>query len=331
MADILDSSTLLCQREIYSRKRLDELSTDLNQLQSLQVVNNLCIYATGSFGRLEASEYSDIDLFFVQTSDEPSNSISRIDKTLADADVIRLARKHGFPEFSRDGEFLEVHQLKEILDHLGGQQDDFRNYFTARLLLLLESRPIYAAPVYERALKRLVEAYYRDYQDHETNFRPVFLANDIVRFWKTLCLNYEHRRNRPSDDQLIRAKSHLKNLKLKFSRMLTCFSAMTWIAAQELGPGPEAVFKMVSLTPVERLRAVAAHDSTAERHVIRALNHYCWFLSAVGHPEDEVLEWIKLPDSRDEAFGHSRTFGQEVFDLIIHLAAKKPFLRYLVV
>jgi len=326
-----DPQTLLNARESYSHRRLEELSLALNRMNSLQGVDNLCIYATGSFGRLEASEYSDLDLFFVQTSDEASTVIGRIDKTLVDADVIRLARDLGFPEFSRDGKFLEVHQLEAILDHLGGQEDDFRNFFTARLLLLLESRSIYADPVYERALKRLVEAYYRDYQDHEKDFRPVFLANDIVRFWKTLCLNYEHRRNRPTDDQVTRAKSHLKNLKLKFSRMLTCYSALVWIAAKETGPGPEAVFEMVSLTPVKRLLVVAKCDATAERHVGRALDQYCWFLRSVGRPESDVLDWIKSPENRDEAFGHSRLFGQELFELIIHLASEKPFLRYLVV
>jgi hypothetical protein len=326
-----DSRTVLTAREAYSQKRLRDLSTALENLTSLQDIGNLCIYATGSFGRLEASEYSDLDLFFVQTADQPAAEIGKIDKTLVDADVIRLARDQGFPEFSRDGKFLEVHQLGAILDHLGGQEDDFRNYFTARLLLLLESRSIYAKPVYERALKRLVEAYYRDYQDHETDFRPVFLANDIVRFWKTLCLNYEHRRNRPTDDQSTRAKSHVKNLKLKFSRMLTCYSALAWIAAKETGPGPEAVFDMVSLTPVERLRAVAAQDTKAALYVGAALEQYCWFLTAVGRPELDLLEWIKSPDERDQAFNHSRSFGQELFELIIHLASGKPFLRYLVI
>jgi hypothetical protein len=325
------SETFLSERESRSRKRLEELSLELDKLGSLQGMNNLCIYATGSFGRLEASAYSDLDLFFVQTSDDASNAIGRIAKTLVDADVIRLAQKMGFPEFSRDGQFLEVHQLAAILNHLGGQEDDSRNHFTARLLLLLESRSVYAKPVYERVLKRLVEAYYRDYDDHEKDFRPVFLANDIVRFWKTLCLNYEHRRNRPVDDQLTRAKSHLKNLKLKFSRMLTCYSALVWIASKETGPGPEGVFEMVSLTPVQRLLAVATSDTGASLHVNRALEEYCWFLKAVGNSDDDVLEWIKLPANRDEAFDHSRLFGQEIYELIIQLSSNKPFLRYLVV
>ena len=113
--------------------------------------------------------------------------------------------------------------------------------------------------------------------------------------------------------------------------MLTCYSALVWVAAQETGPGPEAVLKMVSLTPVERLRSVAEYDDAAGRHVGLALDQYCWFLRTVGRPESEVLDWIKSPDNRDEAFNHSRLFGQEIFELIIHLSAEKQFLSYLVV
>jgi len=35
--------------------------------------------------------------------------------------------------------------------------------------------------------------YYRD-ADDRPDFLPAFLINDITRFWKTLCLNYEHSR-----------------------------------------------------------------------------------------------------------------------------------------
>jgi hypothetical protein len=320
----------LVQRATHARTRLAELSRELEKLDSLRDVADLCVYATGSFGRLDASKYSDLDLFFIQTSGGDAR-IGRLDKTLLDADVIRLARTLGFPEFSRDGVFLEVHQLESILQHLGGPEDDFHNHFTARLLLLLESRSVYAEPVYEKALKRLVEAYYRDYQDHELDFRPVFLANDIVRFWKTLCLNYEHRRNRPSEDARLRAKHHVKNLKLKFSRMLTCYSALIWIAAKETGPGPEDVYQMVSLTPVERLLSVREFDAAAAQHVNGALATYSWFLNAVGKAEDEVLDWIADPANRDEAFNNGRRFGEEVCGLILHLSANKPFLRYLLV
>ena len=98
------------------------------------------------------------------------------------------------------------------------------------LLLLLESQPVYNEPLYEELLERVIESYYRDYHDHERTFRPIFLINDIIRFWRTLCLNYENRRNRPPEDGREQHKFHLDNFKLKFSRLLTCFSAIILLA-----------------------------------------------------------------------------------------------------
>src|SRR5439155_12599191 len=119
MAESPDPRTMLKAREQYAQERLRTLSIGLGSLESLKDVDNVCIYVTGSFGRLEASEHSDLDLFFVQPSD-PGPALGRIDKTLLDADVIRTARQLRFPEFSRDGLFRDVHQVAEILSNLGG-------------------------------------------------------------------------------------------------------------------------------------------------------------------------------------------------------------------
>ena len=75
---------------------------------------------------------------------------------------------------------------------LGSPEDDGLNAFTARMLLLLESRPVYNAERYRRILKAVIGFYYRDFSDHSEHFRPTFLINDILRFWRTLTLNYEH-------------------------------------------------------------------------------------------------------------------------------------------
>ena len=88
---------------------------------------------------------------------------------------------------------------------------------------------------------------------------------------------------------------------------------------------------MVTLTPLRRLQNVANFDDTAERLVSQAFSEYSWFLQSVGHPEPELLEWIKNAKNRDEAFDHARRFGQKIFDLVLHLANGKPFLRYMVV
>src|SRR3989442_1261614 len=114
MADAQDAPGVLREREEYARDRLARLTTELSALDSLRDVKNLCVYATGSFGRLEASKHSDLDLFFVQTGDV-GHAVTRIKKTLLDADIIRAVRDLGYPEFSGDGIFLEVHQLADVL------------------------------------------------------------------------------------------------------------------------------------------------------------------------------------------------------------------------
>jgi hypothetical protein len=79
-----------------------------------------------------------LDLFFVSDGDD---AVDRTAKILIDAELIRMASGMGFPPFSNDAQYLEIHSLNEMLDELGGAEDDFKNFFTARMLLLLESRP----------------------------------------------------------------------------------------------------------------------------------------------------------------------------------------------
>jgi hypothetical protein len=77
---------------------------------------------------------------------------------------------------------------------LGCASDNSLNAFTARMLLLLESQPVSDETVYTRLRQRIVGFYYRDFDDHNETFLPTFLLNDILRFWRTLTLNYEHHR-----------------------------------------------------------------------------------------------------------------------------------------
>ena len=196
-----DSFPLLASRRHRSYSRLQHLRSKISSLASLTDLPHLCIYVTGSFGRLEASVYSDLDLFFIDNGHTNANPISRIDKTLLDADLIRTVRELVFPDFSNDAEYLSIHYLDDIKRSLGGREDDFQNYFTARMLLLLESRPVHNDEIYRHIIEKIIQSYYRDYHDHVSGFLPVFLINDIIRFWRTLCLNYEHRRNRPPGDQ----------------------------------------------------------------------------------------------------------------------------------
>ena len=255
--------------------------------------------------------------------------MSHIDKTLMDASLIKNCREMGFSEFSGDGEYLEIHNLQAMRENLGGRRDDYENLFTARLLLLLESLPIYNKALYEKVLLDITGSYFRDYQDHEQNFRPTFLANDILRFWKTLCLNYEHSRNNLDYDETETQKSHLRNLKLKFSRMLTCFSLVIALAVPRDSIEPKQCVDLMQQRPLDRLKSVAV-NSKNDKLWDRLAGEYSWFLKLTGRPRDEVLDWIRSSDNRKDALIRAENFGDTIFDLL-KAVAKPETLRYLVV
>ena len=325
-----DTSDLLKTRRQFAEDRLRKLAGRVSDINALASLPDLCIYVTGSYGRLEASTHSDIDLFFVHTGSESTTAVPRLVKTRLDARLIDVVEELGFPEFSNDGEYLTIHYLDDIRDALGSPSDDYCNFFTARMLLLLESQAVVNNDVYEQVIKDTIESYYRDYHDHETNFRPIFLINDILRFWKTLCLNYEHRRNRRGTTNEALNKSHLKNLKLKFSRMLTCFSAVLLLARNRSVISPGNLSKIIHLSPLDRLDQAAESISGAEDLVSSLKENYAWFLDMTGKDSAAVLEWIGNRGSRNDAFDRARRFGSDMYGLLVQGAEEADTLRYLV-
>ena len=320
---------LIQKRTEWSTDRISAFMCAVTALREVTEHSDLCIYVTGSFGRLEASEHSDLDLFFIKGDAQSNSSMSYIDKTLMNASLIYKCREMDFPEFSGDGEYLEVHYLHDMRENLGGRRDDFDNLFTARLLLLLESLPIYNEGLYEEVLREITKSYFRDYENHEENFQPTFLVNDVLRFWKTLCLNYEHSRNREHRNDREIQKSHLKNLKLKFSRMLTCFSLVIPLAVPRDSIEPEQCVELMRHRPLKRLERVAVETNNMELWD-RLAEDYGWFLESTGQPRDEVLTWIASRTNRENASYRANRFGETMYKLLV--AVSKPeTMRYLVI
>ncbi len=322
-------SELIHERKEWSERRIAEVCRAVSNLDEVTDNENLCIYVTGSFGRLEASQYSDLDLFFIEEDDQDNARMSRLDKTLMFASVIKQCRLMEFPEFSDDGEYLQVHNLHNMRASLGGRSDDYENLFTARQLLLLESAPIYNKSLYEKVLHQIARSYFRDFMDHEDDFQPTFLVNDILRFWKTLCLNYEHGRNDNTGDEIDAQKSQLKNLKLKFSRMLTCFSLVIALIAVREPIEPEQCVALMHKRPLERLKNVATNINRVDLWD-SLCSDYSWFLRQTGRNAEDVLDWVADDAARNDALCRARRFGNTLYELLV-VVAKPETLRYLVI
>ena len=322
-------------RREYSLGRLAELTDRLQPLTGVVRDRPLCVYATGSYGRLEAGAASDIDLFFLCDADfdraVPFTVFVRLVAATVDA-----TEEMGFPPFTGDGQYLEVHYVERMEEVLGSPDDDSINAFTARMLLLLESRPVFASDVYERLLQRVVSFYFRDFGDHPETFLPVFLTNDILRFWRTLTLNYEHKRLklRRLEGDALRAKkadSALKNYKLKISRLLTCFSMVAVLTSRAAPVGEADVLALCAQTPRERIRGLADHGRAAGGLVQELEARYDAFLDAVQRSQPELLAEFEDPERRRAALVDASEFGDRIYELIRVTAADDQRLRYLLI
>ena len=323
-------------RTEYSRERIEQLVIGLSSVDQILAEEPLCIYATGSYGRLEAWEGSDIDLFFLAAGHPDERPIPSLRFIRLAARLIELTEEMGFPEFSRDGAYLDVQYVDQMEEVLGSPHDDGLNAFTARMLLLLESRPLYRVELYRELLARVVGFYFRDLDGHEKDFEAVFLSNDILRFWRTLTLNYENKRFRISrltsgEQAEARAQSALKNYKLKLSRLATCFSMILHLATDPLPILPERILELCGMTPQERFAALSGRgDHHADRRVERLGELYDAFLNRVQAPEADLMEGFRTPDQRKDLLDEATLFGTEIFSLLQELTSTERMRRLVV-
>jgi hypothetical protein len=321
-------------RAEYSEGRLAELIGRLDPTVALLEDHRLCVYATGSYGRLEAWDGSDIDLFFLYDDADESTRLPWTVFVQLASHLIQTTAEMGFPEFSGDGRYLEVQYVKEMEQVLGSPSDDSLNTFTARMLLLLESRPVHRPDVHLALLERIIGFYYRDYEDHTDAFLPTFLVNDILRFWRTLTLNYEHHRlRRPAlteeQQQRQKAESALKNYKLKVSRQSTCYSMVANLTAEPAPVKPSTVLELCRMTPSERFERLR-RDAPTGAIIDRLAGEYEQFLHVTQRPEDELIELFTDPEERHSATERARGYGDLIYQMLL-LVAPEDRMRSLVV
>lgn len=324
----------LVDRKNDTRARISKLQELLPEAEAI-VKGRACAYATGSFGRLEASSYSDLDIFIVGKNDQDGGSLlKRLDEICLKADLIEVTRKLNIPEFSGDGRYLVHYALNELIKTLGTADDDAVNTFTARLLLLLESQPLLETAVYHEITDEVIAAYWRDYEDHKADFMPAFLGNDILRLWRTFCVNYEAKTERVPEDE--KAKGKLKNYKLKHSRLLTCYSAILYLLAvfgrnQTVSP-TDAKF-MISLTPTGRLQWLLEQTDLKDAHstILKLLERYELFLDTTNTEEPALLSRFLDSTLARQYLQSAAGFGDLIFEALMKIGQENRFQRLLIV
>jgi predicted nucleotidyltransferase len=330
----------LADRRSATARRIIKLRARLKAAEAL-AKGKACVFATGSFGRGEAGPYSDLDLFIVGKKagkpgrdDNEGSRLNRLDEICIKADLIEATRKLGIPDFSGDGRYLTHFSVREFTKTLGTQEDDVTNTFTARLLLLLESRPLLESRVYREITREVIAAYWRDYEDHKADFMPAFLANDILRLWRTFCVNYEARTERIPKQE--KAKGKLKNYKLKHSRLLTCYSALLYLLAiygSRHTVSPADAMAMIELTPTERLEWLLSRRDLARARgtISKLLGQYECFLETTNADERKLVGRFMNKRTSQSYMSAAYRFGDLVFEALASIGNGSRFHRLLVV
>ena len=288
------------------------------------------IVVFGSLARGEVTQGSDIDwTLLVDGQAHPShlNAALDIDERLVGA---------GMKKPGREGTFGGLAFSHDLVHYIGGGEDTNRNT-TQRILLLLESHAIGspddsdntdAAEAHERVVKQVLKRYVEEdfgLVVHGRNLSgvPRFLLNDIIRYWRTVAVDFAYkRRERQAQGWALRTAKLRMSRKLTYaSGLAACFSCAVHSAGlTDETPDARALRTVDHLetflrqSPLEMM-AWATGGEHANERLLSAANKlfgaYDQFLALIGEKSkrDRLEELLPSEAPTNAVYKEARDIG----------------------
>lgn len=167
----------------------------------------------GSIARGESNVSSDCDYYILQSG--ASAATTRALYIAAES----VRKELNVPKPGVQGVFGEI-VVAAYLYEIIGLQIDSNDNLTSRILLLAESKAVTEGKVHRRTIQNTLERYCADYlpPTGEVDIPvkiPRYLLNDLVRYWRTMAVDFGTKRWRTSKE-----RTNLRHAKLLVTRKM---------------------------------------------------------------------------------------------------------------
>jgi hypothetical protein len=245
----------------------------------------------GSWGRAEVTVGSDDD-FMVGAEADPTVAAVR--------GVLDNPPSPGGP-------FAAPVFSENLVNLIGLNPDDNEN-LTRRMLFLLESVPVTGDQVYSTVREEVLTRYL---DQSVKPFRPPrFLLNDIVRYWRTICVDFAGKEKKGPE------KWGLRNAKLRTSRkvLFACgFLPVLESFRFDLDPMRRFLEDQLSMPPTDRIAAAFLQNEASDEGA-RTLGAYDEFVGRMNNEafRRELQEVTRENHHASEAFSEVQRIGKEL-------------------
>lgn len=271
----------------------------------------------GSWGRHEVTSASDDDAIVLFCGE-------RRDGARPEPGVV--ANLFGGPAPGPEGLFGATAWLGDLVDRIG-LEDDSNTNLTRRMLFLLESVAVGGDVAFAAARDALLGTYLTA---HERDFRPPrFLLNDVVRYWRTIAVDFEGKHRARSGEGW-----GLRHAKLRFSRKVLFAGGLLPALECHALPAPDMpafLAERLAQPPLDRLAAAFLAHGQADAGA-RALNAYGRFLELLDDPDArrELAGLTEASAPASERFQLIREHGDVLQSALLALLFETPELERLV-
>jgi hypothetical protein len=284
------------------------------RFESVEVDEDATVVLTGSWGRHEITSESDDDFMVVfegSVRDDARLSVEQVARILG-------GRPPGVEDI-----FGKSVALEDLREKIGRDKDTNAN-LTRRMLFILESVAVCGGDFHARARTSLIDGYLaanvKDYRP------PRFLLNDLVRYWRTIAVDFESK---------MRARKGegwgLRNAKLRLSRKALFAGGILPVLGCYRYPASDMLDYLderMSVPPLDRI-ADAFLDHGAPDPGVRALNAYDEFLAILDDRDQrKQLSALGVDEARDsQLFTRIAELGKEFEAGLLTLLFDDPELH----